>query len=109
MSTETLGASDDSNIVPLEAPKVAPVPAQRKTHDEQRQRWAKGFFELEEHICDLVRIADLAQFVFNEEVMSGNRISDDGSTLALVLDDLVERVKGLRQIYYDFYRGSELA
>jgi hypothetical protein len=57
------------------------------------------FYDLEPDIHDLVRVADLAQYVYEGEQINKIKISDDGAVLLLVIEDLVERTHALRTKY----------
>jgi hypothetical protein len=64
--------------------------------------WSDAFLELEPDICDLVRRCDLATHVYFAEQETG--ISDDGSALKIVLEELSKAAKSLKALYYEVYK-----
>jgi hypothetical protein len=55
--------------------------------------------DMEEQISDLVRVADLAMHVWLSELEE--EITDDGSVLQIVLEDIQQRARKLRECYRD--------
>jgi hypothetical protein len=64
------------------------------------------FQDMESDIHDLVRVADLTQFVYESEQIHKEKISDDGATLLLVIEDLNARVHALKTKYLAAYGGD---
>ena len=58
------------------------------------------FHGLEGEVSDLVRLADLALFLCHEELVQGQKITEDGCTLVYVAEQLAERAKALKKNYY---------
>jgi hypothetical protein len=52
-----------------------------------------------DQISDLVRVADLAMHVWLSE--QEEEITDDGSVLQIILNDIQQRAKKLRASYHD--------
>ena len=69
-------ASDSENVVPTQHPD-----------------------NMEDQISDLVRVADLAMHVWLSE--QEEEITDDGSVLQIILKDIQQRAKKLRECYRD--------
>jgi hypothetical protein len=55
-------------------------------------------------IGDIVRAAHMTKSLFDEEVIEQQRIADDGVVAAIALGCLLERVKALKERYYEAHQ-----
>lgn len=107
MTTETIGGTTD-NVRVLGKPKTQTQKSHGEGRDARRERWADGFFELEAPICDMVRAADLALYVYQDECPKPTSpISEDGATVVLVLEMLADKAKALKAQYRQHFHGNQ--
>lgn len=103
---DTAGTPD--NVRVLGKPKTLTKKPMEEAEQARRERWARGFFELEAPISDLLRAADLALYLYQEECPKPTSpISDDGATVVLVLEMLADRAKALKSSYHQHFNGSQ--
>jgi hypothetical protein len=65
------------------------------------ERFGRACMGLEPEICDVVRLCDLAEFVWLAEAEG-----ELEGTLQLVLKDLTKRAKDLKALYYQLHKSA---
>lgn len=75
-------------------------------YNPRQEEWARSFTSMEGEVFDLVRAVDLALHVWLTE-LDGEKITDDGSALQIILEDIVYRAKKLRARYRPDRDGAD--
>jgi hypothetical protein len=77
---------------------------QLRPPDDSKEKLYQAFRDQEPEINELEKLADLALFICDQEMLENVQISERGSTAFVVVQQLRDRIANFRKAYYEKYK-----
>ena len=79
-------------------------PRKRALSDVSKDKLYQAFRDQEPEINELEKLADLALYICDQEMLENVQISERGSTAFVAVQQLRDRIANFRKAYYENYK-----